>query len=376
MHPDCHASQVAVLDECLHRAAQPQTTQANPYMRKLISLTLAAIVIPSLSGLAQYDPYDPPYHEHDNYWSPIYNGEGSDYPGTPTAVTDGHPLASTTIAAQETALGSAFIEPDTAIESFEPQTTPGTGEGAVSATGRLDSFGAELGTGSYDIGGMKANVYTLRIPFGYTISERDKLDFSIPISITNLKDVLAELDSSGNMTLDNAKVYGYGLNASYTRKVITKASEGPFRWNLTPSAGLFVRESSDMNLGSMVFNVGLSSSFAYQFAPGWVVNMGNSVSAAFCSSIKSYPDPIRDEQQVAINGLQLIHMRGRFTYSAYVMDTRYLKSDNTYVSSFQSYAVSLGFKLTQKRSVKLTLISENGSDYSSFRGMIGSTWKF
>ncbi|MFA5256986.1 MAG: hypothetical protein WC360_02445 [Opitutales bacterium] len=317
--------------------------------------------------MAQNDPY----YDQERYWSPIYDGHGYDSPSTPTSLTDGHPLSSTASAAQETAVESAILDPEQADEEFSQKTV----ESSDAAT-QMNSLGAELGTGSYDIDGMKADVYTVRIPWSHTFGDRDKLSLTLPISITNLKDVLAELDASNVLHLSDASVYGYGLNAAYTRKVITKADNVPYRWNLTPSAGYFVRESSDMNLGSRIFNFGLSSSFAYQFSPGWIVNVGNSISYSTSSGIKTYPDPIRDEQQVAVNGLQLIRMTGRWTFSAYIMDTRYFQTENTYVSNFQSYALSAGFQITQKRSIKLSVVAESGEDYSSFRGMLGSTWKF
>jgi hypothetical protein len=336
-------------------------------MSKKAYLTLAVVAFSPIVGLAQQFP-DPP----DHHWSPVYNGEGFDSPSAPYALTDGNPLSSTIIAAQE-AVGSSFNEEDMQQQFAEE---PAAATEAVSTTSRFDTLGTEVGVGNYDINGMDASIYTVRVPFSYEVSKRGKFNFSVPLSVTQLKDVLADFDTGGNLHLSNARVYGYGIGAAYTHKVFAKMDNVPYRWNVTPALGMYLRKSKDINLGSRVFNLGLSSSFAYQFSPGWVINMGNSVSMAVSGSISGYPDPIRDSQQVAINGLQLIHMRGRLTLSAYVMDTRYFKTENTCVKSFQSYGTTCSFKLTQSRSIKASLIYESGDNLSSVRGTLGTTWQF
>jgi len=353
----------------------PPTSEI-PQMSKNAYLTLAVVALCPVMGLAQYNPNNP-YDPHnpsqpDQHWSPIYNGEGYDSPSAPYAVTDGNPLSATITAAQE-AVGNSFSGDDMQ-EQFSEEPTTATE--AVNTTSRFDNLGTEVGVGNYDINGMDASVYTVRVPFSYTISERGKMNFSIPLSVTKLKDVMAHFDKSGNLRLGNARVYGYGFGAAYTHKVFAKMDNVPYRWNVTPAFGMYLRKSKDMNLGTRVFNLGLSSSFAYQFAPGWVINMGNSISAAISSGFSGYPDPIRDSQQVAINGLQLIHMRGRLTLSVYVMDTRYFKTENTCVKSFQTYGTTCSFKLTQSRSIKASLLYESGDDLSAVRGTLGTTWQF
>jgi hypothetical protein len=214
-------------------------------------------------------------------------------------------------------------------------------------------------------------MYTIRIPYARKLSDRGTLNLSLPLSVTHLRDIILKDDG---VSMGDASIYGGGLNVGYTHKVFMKKDGKPYRWNISPSAGIFIRDSSDLNQGAYVYNLGFSSSFAYRLNDNWVVNIGNSVSLAWNSGRKDYPDPLRDDQQVLINGVQVFYLAGRWTHYGYVMDTRFLR--DSLVDNFQSYAIGTGFKLTRNRSIKFTLIYEDGSDYESLRGTLGSSWKF
>lgn len=334
-------------------------------------LGVVALSVYGVSLYAQTDPYwDEHYDEH-------YYHEG-DSPDAPGAVTDGTPQSTTAVAATEAAEGTAFVSTDEVIASFEEpaatedSTAPGSEstESAASA-GSAAAIDIDVGFGSSTVGGIDVDLYTVRIPYSRKLSERGTLNLTLPVSVTELSDVL--FDANGLQTGD-AKVYGVGLNAGYSHKVFMKKDGKPYRWKVTPSAGVFMRESSDLNQGAWVYNVGLSSSFAYRLSKHWVVNLGNSISLSWNSSRKDYPDPLRDEQQVLINGVQVFYLAGRWTHYGYVTDTRFL--EDSFVDNFQTYAIGTGFKLTKKRSVKLTLIYEDGSDYEALRATVGTAWKF
>jgi hypothetical protein len=109
-------------------------------------------------------------------------------------------------------------------------------------------------------------------------------------------------------------------------------------------------------------------------APNWVVNIGNSISLAWNNGIKDYPDPVRDNQQVLINGIQFFHLMGRWTPYSYVMDTRYL--NNGFIDNYQTYAVGVAFKLTQKRSIRFSVLYDNGNNFDSLKATLGASWKF
>lgn len=348
-------------------------------MRNPVALLLAlsALTPVALIGQTGY----PDYPDYPDWEEPGMHGDYEyDDPQSPIGITDGTPVATTTQAATAVANDNAFVNPETVVEEgYEPEA----GDEAAAATTEADtavaaanpsSFGMEVGTGSYSVGDTDATVYTVSIPYSRKLSDRAKLSLSIPISITNFDSVIASWDSTGNLSLDDATVYGAGINAAYTYKVYDKQDNVPYRWNVTPSFGVFGRDSSDMNLGSWVFNGGFSSSFAYQFRPGWIVNMGNSVSYALNTGMGGRPDPVRDNQQVLINGIQVIRMTGRWTLFAYVMDTRMLQ--DTFVDSIETVAAGASFKLTRTRSIKASLIYETGNEYHSFRGSLGSTWRF
>lgn len=339
------------------------------------SLLITLTTLLPLSLSAQIGPNDPYYPYEPNYPDYPYEG-GYDNPESPIGLTDGNPLATVAQAAAVSAFEAAIVDPEgLEDEGFTPEeVAEGATEAAQQTASGAFSLGAEFGAGSYEIGDVDADMYTLSIPYSMELGERAKLFLTAPLSITTLQDVLATWDNTGTLQLDDAQIYGGGLNAAYTRRIFIKKDDVPYRWNLTPSAGIFLRESSDLDLGSWVFNVGLSSSFAYQFAPGWVINIGNSISYSLSTASSDYPDPERENQQVLINGLQLIRMTGRWTFNAYAVDTQMLQ--NSYVDGYQTYALGAAFKVTRTRSLRATIICDNGNNYNSIRGTLGTTWKF
>ncbi len=238
--------------------------------------------------------------------------------------------------------------------------------GSTETAPPAQSIDIEVGGGSFNLDGQEGEIYTVKIPYSRRMTERGTLQVTIPLSAVVFDDVLIT---------DDAQVYGIGLNAGYAWQAFLKKDNVPYRWKITPSAGLFYRDSTDLKLGSWVFNTGLSSSFAWQFSPGWVVNMGNSVSFAWNNGIKNYPDPVRDDQQTLVNGLQLYRMLDRWTFGVYVTDTQAL--NDMQVDSYQGYGVTAAYQLTKSRSLRFSFVRETGNGgYSSSRGLLGSTWSF
>lgn len=331
-------------------------------MKSIVSLTLGMAL--STAVLAQTpDPWDP-HHPH-------REPNGFDDPNSSRGLTDGTPVSTTSLAARDLAMDNAFIAIDEVAESFEDMPSR-EAPGIDSTTREYDSAVAiDLGFGSSKVDGMEYDLYTLRIPYSRTLNSRGSISLVAPLSFTRAKDSVLDADGVGTK---DASIYGGGLVAAYSHRVFNREDGKPYRWKVTPAGGVFLRESSDLNQGSWVYNVGLSSSFAYRLHENWVVNMGNSISAAWNSGRKNYPDPVRDNQQVVINGLQLFYLSGRWIHHGYVMDTRFLRSN--FIDDFQSYAIGTGYRVTRTRSVKATLVYEDGKRYDSLRAMFGTSWKF
>lgn len=321
-------------------------------------------------GCSAFAQQTPPPWEEEEWWDDHHHGEFYDSPFSPVGVTDGTPRSTTSEAAVEAAMVGAFVSADEVIEQFEEET-PSEVADAAAETAALSSIDIDVGFGSSTVDGIDFDLYTVRIPYSHRFSDRGVLNVVAPFSITRAKDVVIGADG---VSMGNAGIYGGGLAAAYSHHVFIKADGKPYRWKVTPGAGLFLRESSDLDQGAWVYNMNLSSSFAYRLDEHWVVNVGNSVSLAWNSGRKDYPDPIRDNQQVLVNGLQVFYLAGRWTHHAYIMDTRYLRS--TLIGNFQTYAVGTGFRLTRSRSVRATVVYENGSRYEAFRAMLGTSWKF
>ncbi len=105
------------------------------------------------------------------------------------------------------------------------------------------------------------------------------------------------------------------------------------------------------------------------------MNFGNSLSLSWSDGIRNYPDPIRDNQQMLTNGIQIFRLLDRWTVYGYVLDTEALR--DVLVDSYQTYALGFSYKITKTRSFRVTAIYEDGnSGYHSFRVTMGSNWRF
>jgi hypothetical protein len=304
------------------------------------------------------------------YYPPGYFGEPSmDSPrSNPVAITDGTPVATTSIVATDVANSNAFVAPDAALVDFPSEAPKATAqapaEQAPSAT-----IGVDGSVGSYSIDGVKADLWTLTLPYSQKVSERSTIVTTIPFTVTNFKST-----TLANGTIGEARVYGEGLNAGWCYQAFDKQDQVPYRWKITPGGGLYLRRSSDLKMGSWVYNVGISSSFAYQFSNGWIVNLGNSLTGAWNSGYSNYPDPIRDQQQVTINGLQAFKPVGRWIIGGMIIDTRYLKTN--LVNSYETFAITAGYRISPTRSLRVSLVCDSGNGYHSIAGRFGSSWKF
>jgi hypothetical protein len=274
------------------------------------------------------------------------------------AVTDGTPQTTTADVAREN-IASVLPSDTSALEAQFPSETPG----AEAATPATKDTTIDVGYGHFDIGGTTGDVWSLRVPYARKLDDRTTLEIGVPLSFTSLKQLTG-----------HARIYGAGLNFGWARNVVTKADSKNFRWKLTPSAGLFFRDSNDLDQGSWVLGVGISSSAAWQVAPGWILNLGNSLSATAASAANGHPSPDRVTQATLVNGLQLIHPFGRLSWNAYITDTRFAR--DVAVDAYQTYATGFGFKLTQTRSFRVLALAESGSHYHAWTLTAASTWRF
>jgi hypothetical protein len=298
-----------------------------------------------------------------------YAEPGFDSPRTnPVAVTDGTPISTTTIVATDIANSNAFMAPDAVAADVASEPTAPTAA-APANQAPTSTAGVDGTMGSCKIDGVTADFWTVTVPYSVKVDDRSSIVTTIPITVTNFKSTIL-----ANGSIGNAQVYGEGLNAGWCYKAFDKQDNVPYRWNITPSAGIYLRRSSDLDMGSWVYNAGISSSFAYQFSNGWIVNLGDSITMAWNSGYRNYPDPIRDQQQVTINGLQVFKPIGRWVIGGMAIDTRYLRTN--LVNNFQTYAITAGFRLTPTRSLRFSLVADEGTGYHSISGTLGSSWKF
>ena len=320
----------------------------------------ATFIILALASRTQAQTYDP----HEDAWVPELQGHGADAPDTPASLTSGHPLSSVILVAEDTARDNALSEKTT--EAPEAQ---------AASSSRFDMIGADAAWGSYSIMGMRAHYYSAKIPLGYTLTPKDHLLFSIPLNYARYEDCCVELDKNLNPVLRDASVYGYGVSAALTHRFLTGTAKNPWSWSVTPSAGLLLRESPELDMGSCLYTASLSSSLAYRVGTSWIFSLGNSVSFSGASSYRNNISPESGDQTVLVNGVQAVRILGRWRLTAYVMDVRY-SGDDELIPSYESYAFSLSYGLGAATDIRLTLIHDEGDQYNSTRVITGTTWRF
>jgi hypothetical protein len=287
---------------------------------------------------------------------------GVDNPNTNSAaLTDGTPLSTTTIVATDNA-SAAFPNADAVAADYTSEAPAAEQAGAM-------GMGADVGVGSAKINGNNVDLYTITIPYSVRMNDRSSLMMRMPFTMTDYKSCMLKSGSLGT-----ARAYGEGLNLGWAYRVFDKQDNVPYRWKIMPGAGIYRRTSDDLNMGSMVYNVSISSSFAWQVSSGWIFNIGNSITMAWNNGIGGYPDPIRDQQQAVLNGVQVYRIIDRWVVGAMIIDTRYLHTN--LINSFQTYALSAGFKITPSRTLRFSLKADEGKGYRSVLGTIGSSWKF
>ena len=313
------------------------------------SVSLVGFVVLAGVGFAQVFPPDFPQQEPSI----------GDNPQSSTALTDGTPQATTAVVARESA-GFALPTDPAKLEAEFPELAA-AGEPAAPAK---NDTGVDVGYGSFKIAGVKGDSWTARVPYSRRLDDRATLEIGVPLTLTTIKQAVG----------GDAQIYGMGVNVGYSYGVVTKLDSKNYRWRLTPNASLTFRNSSDLNMGSGVLGAGISSSFAWQIAPRWVFNIGNSLTATYATSTGGHPDPTRKNQFAVVNGAQLARLMGRWSLNAFVMDTRFVR--DVLVDGYQTYAVGLGYKVTQYRSFRVLGVVENGAGYRSWNITAANTWRF
>lgn len=274
------------------------------------------------------------------------------------AVSDGNPNATTAIAAGQSFQNYGM----TFAETREEKEAPKSGGDRV-------ALGIIADIGAFDANGIKGTAYSLPMFARFKLTERVGLNFDIPLSYIDI---------------DGAKVFGVGLGIALPVKVVPRAKDSPWFWQLAPSAGVNASASKDMLAGGMVVSGGLNSVLAYDFG-SFTVSMGNHISVyeGMPLTLDSYKFDPGVSQQILKNGFKLdVPLGQRWIVDVYAIHTKFLAAAG--LDQYVTVGGELGYRFGAKPGgakkssgyMKLGLYADVGEDYTSAHAQIGSSWKF
>ncbi len=270
------------------------------------------------------------------------------------AVSDGNPQSTTAIAAGQSFQNYAMTFAETREEKDAPQA----------AGGDRVALGIIADVGAFDANGIKGTAYSLPMFARFKLTDRVGLNFDIPLSYIDI---------------DGAKVFGVGLGVGVPVKVIPRAKESPWYWQLTPFSGVNASASKDMLAGGMVVNGGMNSMLAYDFGK-FTLSMGNhfSLHEGMPLTLESYKFDPGVSQQILKNGFKLdVPLGQRWIVDVYAIHTKFLAT--AALDQYMTIGGEIGYRMGKGKKggfMKLGVYADVGEDYTSAHVQVGSSWKF
>ena len=215
--------------------------------------------------------------------------------------------------------------------SVQSQMSEGDFEAGTSSTYESTPTGQNLSLdarfGSYSIGDVTQNVFTLPISYSYTFSNYDRLIVRAPITY---------------IEIDGATAYRGNLGIAYRKNVFTE-------WSITPALGYGIAGSSNLgSLGQMISS-SLTSDLILHRSDALRISMGNMVGyyATLPTDFGEYSINYTLKNTITRNGLLFsIPMQTRFwnrafSVDVFITDTSFF-GDALYTNSYQEFGISLG----------------------------------
>jgi hypothetical protein len=272
-------------------------------------------------------------------------------------ITDGNPNASTARTASEAfqSYGMSFAETREEKNADKP-------------TGRA-GFGIIADVGSFDANGIKGTVYSLPMFARFKLTDRVGLDFNLPLNYTEV---------------EGAKAFGLGLGLGIPVKVIPRAKDSPWYWQLTPFGGANATASKDLAAGGLLANGGLNSLLSHDFG-AFTLSMGNhfSLYEGIPITVSGYKFDPGVSQQMVKNGLKLdVPIGNRWIFDVYAVHTKFLTA--AALDQYITVGGEIGYRFLGKPDaakkgggyLKLGLYADVGDNYTSAHAQFGSGWKF
>ena len=273
------------------------------------------------------------------------------------AVTDGNPNSSTAQMSDSMFFSQGF----TPAMDLPFEGTAAASEAAAPGP-RFTGLGIGFNSGEFKAAGIKGDNTDVDIPFGYHFTDRVSLAANIPLNY---------------LTIDDAKVYGVGLNLALPVRVEIMDKANPWNWRISPLAVISARGSEELAGGGVIWMAGLTNTVDYRVNHQLILGLVNQLTFHHSLAVKYGSDSFDPnvDQEILKTGLRAVTpLSPRLTLDGFVIETNFLKA--AAVKSFTTFGTSVSFRLTQKVNVTLGLNYDTGSNYNSFAVGLSSAWKF
>lgn len=273
-------------------------------------------------------------------------------------ITDGNPNSATARSAGDSYqnYGMTFAETKEEKDADKPNTA------------RV-GFGIIADVGSFDANGIKGTTYSLPMFARFKLTDRVGLNLDLPLNYTEI---------------EGAKAFGVGLGVGIPVKVIPRAKDSPWYWQLSPFGGANATGSKDLAAGGLLANGGLNSLLAYDFG-AFAVSMGNhfSIHEGVPIGLGGYTFDSGVSQQILKNGFKLdVPVGQRWIFDVYAVHTKFLTA--AAVDQYITMGGEIGYRMLGKAGaakkgggyMKLGLYADVGDNYTSAHAQFGSGWKF
>lgn len=275
---------------------------------------------------------------------------------SPLAVTDGNPNAATATQAEETFASEGF----TPVEDLFVEDI--SRSGGTDTSPRISGFGIGLNSGKFKAAGLSGSKTDLSIPFKFGINERLSLSGSVPFHY---------------MTLEDAKIYGAGLNLALPYRIKIMSKDNPLNWRLSPTVGISARASKELASGAALVDYGLVNTLDYRLNSRFIICLVNQITnyQSLEVSYDGYDFDPDIQQTILKNGGRLVtKLAERWIGDFFLIDTRFL--EDAAVDQFTTVGTSISYRLTRTRNLQLGFNYDKGDNFEAWSAGLSSSWKF
>lgn len=174
---------------------------------------------------------------------------------------------------------------------------------------------------------------------------------------------------------EGTAIYGVGGDLGLGIRLVPRAADERFGWQLTPFTGLYGVGSYDGATGGLLNHFGISNRFEFRCFKELTLVFASQY--AYYDSLKLEVDNVKIDpklkQQVVKNGLLLdIPVVNKMYLNASIIDTRFLK--NVVIDSYQTLGTGLSFR-GEKLSFNLNVNYEVADKFDGWNAFMGLSWR-